>query len=48
MGSERVTVGKSMYGGYYAQDSKGNIGRGNSEAGARDALRAAQNNRKNK
>jgi hypothetical protein len=34
--------------GLYYLHVKDNIGRGNSEAGARDALRVAQNNRKNK
>jgi hypothetical protein len=28
MASEHISTGKSIYGGYYAQDSSGNIGRG--------------------
>jgi hypothetical protein len=40
--SEQVTTGDSMLGGKYAQDSKGNIGRGNTESAALAALHAAQ------
>lgn len=43
MPSERISTGKSIYGGYYAQDSSGNIGRGKSESIARQALQSAQN-----
>ena len=43
MASERITTGNSIYGGKYAQDSKGNIGYGKDESIARDALKAAQN-----
>lgn len=42
MASERISTGKSIYGGYYAQDSSGNIGRGKSEGVARQALQSAQ------
>jgi hypothetical protein len=42
MSSESVTTGDSIYGGKYAQDTKGNIGRGNTESAALSALQAAQ------
>jgi hypothetical protein len=48
MTSERITTGKGTFGGHYAKDSKGNIGRGNSESAALEALRAAQSRRNNK
>lgn len=43
MASEHISTGKSIYGGHYAQDSSGNIGRGKSESVARQALQSAQN-----
>ncbi|QZZ22838.1 hypothetical protein J5X98_11105 [Leptothermofonsia sichuanensis E412] len=43
MASEHISTGKSIYGGYYAQDSSGNISRGKSEGIARQALQSAQN-----
>ncbi|WP_175551121.1 hypothetical protein [Spirulina major] len=43
MASESVYTGKSIYGGYYAKDSKGNLGRGKSESNAINALKMAQN-----
>lgn len=43
MASESISTGKSIYGGYYAQDSKGNIGYGKTENVAINALQAAQN-----
>lgn len=42
MASEKISEGKSIYGGYYAEDSKGNIGRGDSKESARQALGSAQ------
>ncbi|MCW6036647.1 hypothetical protein K4A83_10280 [Spirulina subsalsa FACHB-351] len=46
MATENVHTGKSIYGGHYAQDSKGNIGRGNSESSAIEALKMAQDKKK--
>jgi hypothetical protein len=43
MATERISTGKSIYGGSYAQDSKGNIGYGKNESIARQALQSAQN-----
>ncbi len=40
--SERILTGVSIYGGMFAQDSSGNIGRGSGEAAALAALEAAQ------
>lgn len=46
MSNETVRTGKSIYGGHYAEDSKGNIGRGSSESSAIEALKMAQNKSK--
>lgn len=48
MASEYIRTGKSIYGGYYAEDRKGNIGRGKTESVARQALDAAQNQNNSK
>jgi hypothetical protein len=40
--SEEVRIGNSIFGGKYAEDTKGNIGRGPTEAAALVALQAAQ------
>jgi|GEM_PF-6932197 len=42
MSDVKVTTGDSIYGGKYAEDDKGNIGRGNTESAALSALQAAQ------
>ena len=50
MSTEKIRTGDSIYGGKYAEDSKGNIGRGPTDAAALAALQAAQatNNNSNK
>lgn len=40
--SEHVRTGDSFFGGKYAEDSKGNIGRGSDQQSALIALQAAQ------
>lgn len=46
MASESVHTGKSIYGGHYAKDSKGNHGYGKTESTAIHALKMAQNKQK--
>lgn len=46
MSNETVYTGKSFYGGHYAKDSKGNIGRGSSESNAIQALKMAKDKSK--
>ena len=48
MATETVKTGDSIYGGKYAEDSKGNIGCGNTESAAMQALSSAQASESNK
>ena len=42
MATETIHTGDSIYGGSYAEDSSGNIGWGNTESAALQALSSAQ------